>query len=211
MTGLLKALDAAAAALEDNAEELRRLDSISGDGDLGITASKVAKAIREATDAADRDPAAADPASVLRDCGRRIAAGAASSCGTLLASAFLAAAKTVGDGNARRQLAAGLTATVEAIAKRGKAAPGDRTMLDALAPAAQAAGDVDGGGSWASYLQHVGDAAAVGAEATRTMTPRIGRARTQPARAQGHPDAGAVLITVALTAALQAATEVRQP
>lgn len=201
---LLKALEAAAAALDANAQELTRLDSISGDGDLGITAAKVAKAIREVVETGD-----CDAASVLRQCGRRIAAAAASSCGTLLASAFLAAAKVVGEGDAREQLSAALAAAAEGIARRGKASPGDRTMLDALVPAAEAAGGGDGAGSWDSYLQRVCDAAAAGMQATRTMTPRIGRARTQPARARGNPDAGAVLVTVALSAALQAVTEAR--
>lgn len=197
---VIASLQAAADALDASVDELTRLDAIAGDGDLGITAAKVAHAIREACGAD-----AGDAPTILGQCGRNIALTAASSCGTLLASAFLSASKAVGEGEARQQLAAGLDAAVEGVIKRGKAARGDRTLIDALGPAADAARDGMTFGSWAAYLDGIAAATQAGMEATKTMTPRIGRARTQPARAEGNPDAGSALVTIALTAALAAA------
>lgn len=190
-------LEAAAAALTDNVDELTRLDSITGDGDLGTTAAKIAAAIRESIESGETETSA-----LLSLCGRRIAGTAASSCGTLIASAFLSAAKAVGEGETREQLAAALAAAVEGIQRRGKAAPGDRTLIDALEPAAQAAAAGVSSGPWAEYLQRVADAAHDGMRATKSMTPKIGRARSQPERAIGNPDAGAVLVSTALSAAL---------
>lgn len=77
-------LEAAAATLGENVEELTRLDAITGDGDLGTTAAKVAAAIRESIQSGETEVS-----SLLALCGRRIAGTAASSCGTLIASAFL--------------------------------------------------------------------------------------------------------------------------
>lgn len=196
-------LEAVAAALTNNVDELTRLDSITGDGDLGTTAGKVAVAIREAVESRENDTQA-----LLILCGKRIAGTAASSCGTLIATAFLSAAKAVGDTEGRGQLAAGLEAAVEGIQKRGKAGPGDRTMIDALAPAAEAAAAGISSGTPGDYLQRIADAARQGMLATQSMTPKIGRARSQPERALGNPDAGAVLVSIALSAAFQAASGV---
>jgi dihydroxyacetone kinase len=86
-------------------------------------------------------------------------------------------------------------AAVDAVAELGGAQPGDRTMLDALRPAAEA--------FWAGV--HAGKSAAIawkdavcatkdGVEATRNMTPRLGRASYLGDRAKGHPDAGAAAV-----------------
>ena len=196
------ALTAATQALRDNVDELTRLDSITGDGDLGLTAAKVADAIDDAvTTGADTTTA------LLQLCGRRIAGTAASSCGTLIATAFLSASKATGQGSAREQIAAGLAAAQEGIQKRGKASAGDRTLLDALAPAALTAASAPADTSWNEFCSAISASAAAGMQATTEMPPRIGRARTQPERARGNPDAGAVLVAVALAAALAKATE----
>ncbi|SNT47863.1 DAK2 domain-containing protein [Rhodococcoides kyotonense] len=194
---IANSLTAAAEALENNVDELTRLDSIVGDGDLGLTAGKVAAAIREAVAANT-----GDTSTLLQQCGRRIAGTAASSCGTLIATAFLSASKLDNSGSPREQLAAALTAAQEGIQKRGKAAPGDRTLLDALAPAADTARKASADLPWDDIRFAVAASAQKGMEATKTMTPRIGRARSQPERALGNPDAGAVLVAVAFNAAL---------
>lgn len=198
------ALCAAADALDANAEELTRLDAIAGDGDLGVTAAKVAHALREAV--AGQHVNAAE---LLGQSGRNIALSAASSCGTLLASALLAASKSVDTGTVPQQLAAGLGAAMDAVMKRGKAAVGDRTLLDALAPAVTAAQEHEE--SLLECFKAVSSAVNAGMESTKSMVPRIGRARTQPERASGNPDAGAVLVAVALTAGLNAALREGKP
>lgn len=192
MNALTEALSAVADALETNADELTRLDALQGDGDLGRTAALMAGALRQAC-AENPDDAVA----LLRSCGAKIAAAAPSSSGTLTASGFLAAARAVqaAEGNA---LVAGLAGGIDGIQHRGKAGLGDRTMLDALAPAL-AALQADPGDRVAAAR-----AAEDGIEATRAMQPKIGRARFLAANAVGEPDPGAVMAGTALAAALRA-------
>ena len=192
MTALTAALGAAADALDAEADELTRLDSLQGDGDLGRTARLIAKALRQA---AEED--AGDPAVLLRSVGAKIASTAPSSSGTLIASAFLAAAKAVGTPEAD-ELLAGLEAGLGGIQHRGKAQPGDRTMIDALAPA------VDSLRANPRDREAAALAAEAGVEATRTMEAKIGRARFLAGNAVGEPDPGAAMVGTALAAALRA-------
>ena len=88
-----RALAAAAAALESSADELNRLDGYAGDGDLGITMSEASRALSEVL--------TANPGwrqrPLLSACGAAIARKAPSTCGTLVATGFLRAAKAVAD------------------------------------------------------------------------------------------------------------------
>jgi hypothetical protein len=191
---LSEALASAADALDAQRDELTRLDSLQGDGDLGRTAGLIAIAIRECI----RDDE--DAPAMLRRIGSRIAGLAPSSSGTLVASAFLGAAKALHE-PVEVPVAEGLRAGIEAVQLRGKAKPGDRTMLDAAIPAL------------ASLERNAGDFAAAareaeaGAEATRTMVARVGRARFLAGNAIGEPDPGAVMVASALAAALRACGE----
>lgn len=195
MSALGTALAAAADSLDANRDELTRLDSLQGDGDLGRTAGLIAATIRRALEA---DPGLDSPALLLR-LGGEIAAVAPSSSGTLVASALLGASKALRDPAEETPVVIGLRAGIDAVQRRGKAAPGDRTMLDAAAPAL------------ASLVLEPGDLAAAasaaesGAEATRTMVARVGRARFLAGNAAGEPDPGAVMVGAALAAALRAA------
>src|SRR5207253_4992237 len=118
-----------AAALRAARDELNRLDGVAGDGDLGLTAGRAADALEELapTLPADDSPAAA------RAIGMALARRAPSTLGTLLAFACLAAGKVeVTDGTTGADTAARLLgAARDEIARRGKVAPGDRTILDA--------------------------------------------------------------------------------
>jgi dihydroxyacetone kinase len=84
---------------------------------------------------------------------------------------------------------------VDAVAELGGAQPGDRTMLDALRPAAEAfRSSVRAGEPGIESWKAAGRAAEDGVEATRTRTPRLGRASYLGDRATGHPDAGAAAV-----------------
>jgi dihydroxyacetone kinase len=93
------------------------------------------------------------------------------------------------------QWADAFVTAVDAVAELGGAQLGDRTMLDALRPAAEAfrssarAGE-SGIEAWTAAVRAAED----GVEATRTMTPRLGRASYLGDRAKGHPDAGAAAV-----------------
>ncbi len=197
MTAALRtALAAAADALESVRDELTRLDSLQGDGDLGRTAGLIAAALRQASE----DESGAEPPTALMRLGSKIAATAPSSSGTLVASAFIGAAKALRTPTGS-PLDDALRAGVEAVQHRGRAAPGDRTMLDAAVPALawleEHGADLDGAAR----------AAEAGAEATRTMEARVGRARFLAKNAVGEPDPGAVMVATALAAALRAVAD----
>lgn len=192
MSALTTALAAAADALEADADELARLDALQGDGDLGRTAGLIAAALRQAC--ADTT---GDPVALLRACGARITAAAPSSSGTLVASGFLAAAKSLSE-QAEHSVVAGLGGAIDGIRHRGKAQPGDRTMLDALAPVL-ARLEVD-----PTDRDGAAVAAEGGIESTRAMTAKLGRARFLSRNAPGEPDPGAAMVGRALAAALRA-------
>jgi dihydroxyacetone kinase-like protein len=88
--------------------------------------------------------------------------------------------------------------TAEVI-KRGKAAPGDKTMVDALMPAAEAAAAASED-SLAAVLSAANEAARRGVEETKGVVARTGKARSLGERSLGHPDPGALSASVILGA-----------
>jgi len=187
MKEFIEALEKLALGLEANSEEFTRLDSEAGDGDLGLTAGKIAVGIRTALG----EPGDSVKQLVLT-LGKEISKAAPSTFGTLYASGFLAAGLALNDeDDALAQLQTGLQAALEKIAQRGKSEEGQRTLLDALGPGSRAASlatDVP------SALASAAEAAGEGVEATKGMTPQHGRAGWIGERAKGIADAGATVI-----------------
>jgi phosphoenolpyruvate---glycerone phosphotransferase subunit DhaL len=195
---LLGALAAAATAVEGSAAELNRLDGFAGDGDLGITMTAAARALKEVL-ATGEDLAAG---ALLSTCGATLARVAPSTSGTLLATGFLRAAKAMaGDLDGIGAVQRAFDVALEGIQGRGKASVGDRTMVDGLHSVclslAQSAEDHVG---LAPALRAAAEAAQVMAQATQDMVPKIGRASWVPDRAAGHPDAGCTMLAIALAA-----------
>lgn len=187
MQEFVEALEKLAAGLEEHSEEFTRLDSEAGDGDLGLTAGKIAVGIRTAIG----EPGDSVKQLILT-LGKEISKAAPSTFGTLYASGFLAAGLAVKDeDDALTQLRSGLQAALEKIAQRGKSEEGQRTLLDALGPAARAVASAP---DVASALVGAASAAGDGVEATKAMTPQHGRAGWIGERAKGIADAGATVI-----------------
>jgi triose/dihydroxyacetone kinase / FAD-AMP lyase (cyclizing) len=181
------------------AEQLNRLDGVAGDGDLGITMTAAAKAVMEVAPGLDDTPLHES----LRDLGTTIARRAPSTAGTLVATAFLAMARVTSDeaDEAVARAARRLAAAQEAIESRGGAHPGDKTMLDALAPAVQALrASARDGQTWQEALDSAAAAAREGAEETRGLRAQVGRAGWLADRSAGSPDAGAILVAVVIEA-----------
>ena len=189
----------AARAAAREAEQLNRLDGIAGDGDLGITATKAA----EALEAIAAEAAAMEPGPALRRLGRAVASGAPSSGGTLIAFALMAAGAADDPAlPAGERVATALDAARRSIAERGQVGPGDRTMLDAIGPAADAlAAAIAGGATLADAATAAAAAADGGAQATASMEPVVGRAGWLKDRARGHEDAGARLAALLVAGA----------
>jgi phosphoenolpyruvate---glycerone phosphotransferase subunit DhaL len=196
-------LSAVATALVDARDELNRLDGIAGDGDLGLTASRAAEALLELAPTVDD----MDPRAAAKALGMTLARRAPSTGGTLIAFACLAAAKTdlPADGSDLEVVTTLREASRAEMATRGKVAPGDRTMLDALGPAVDSfRAAVEERQSAAGAVRAAADAADLGAAATAGMEATTGRAGWLADRARGHEDAGARLVAVVFAAAARA-------
>ena len=224
-SGLVRALTAAASALEASADELNRLDGFAGDGDLGITMSEASRALKDVL-AANQDMGGGP---LLSACGAAIARKAPSTSGTLVATGCLRAAKAV-TGTAVTGTAVTGTAGTEAggtdaggtdaggtgvealerafaaatlgIQARGKAAPGDRTLVDGLdAVCTSLRESLAAGHTLTDALHFAAAAASAAADRTVGMEPKVGRASWVPQRAIGHPDAGCAMLAIAMQAA----------
>jgi ATP-dependent dihydroxyacetone kinase len=191
---LRQAALAVAAALEAAEAHLTDLDSRAGDGDLGASMVRGAGAIRALPDTAWASPATA--LSAIGDALRRAIAG---SSGPFYATALMRAGRSLAD-QPRPDAAAwgeAFGVAVAAVSEIGGAGIGDRTMVDALAPAAAAwntalAAGRPAGEAWLEAVR----AAEAGAEATARMAPRLGRASYLGERAVGIPDGGAVAVAI---------------
>ena len=189
MTGdqLRTLLDRAFEILADSEDELRDLDAAVGDGDLGVTVRGGTTAARQAMRSL---PEAATPAEVLRALATAISSANPSSFAALVATALLAAARSVATSQSltRDDVVTMAQQAASAVEKRGKSALGDKTVLDALIPSVRAleASTSDEG------LAAMVAAARRGIEETTPNVSRRGRAAWLGERAQGHPDPGAV-------------------
>lgn len=198
--GLARLVNAVATDLLGARDQLNRLDGTAGDGDLGLTVATACKALIELGPAL----AAVPESEALRNAGMEIARRAPSTGGTLIGLAFMAAAKAdvAAGASAVERAAAYLDAAATSVARRGQVEAGDRTMLDALRPAADALRRAAASG--ADPMRATSDAAAAadaGAGATATMAAKVGRAGWLADRAAGHEDAGARLVALALASA----------
>ena len=194
MTGdeLRRLLIGALPRVAEARDELRDLDAAIGDGDLGVTVGDGALAAAAAL--ADL-PTDATPATVLRTVGMTLARANPSTFSALAMGALLAASKelgtepVVGFESGLRAARAG----AESIATRGKSAVGDKTILDALRPAADT---LLATGSWPAAVRAAYD----GALATRPLVARRGLALRLGERSAGHLDPGAVSCVLLLRA-----------
>ncbi|HEY7314817.1 MAG TPA: dihydroxyacetone kinase subunit DhaL [Gemmataceae bacterium] len=189
------AIRAAANVLIAAAPRLTQMDQMVGDGDLGISLERGARAVLAALPAYPLD----DPAATLHALAMTLQGALGGTSGPLYAAFLLRAAGRLRQGGADelRTWAEAFTAGCAAVAELGGAARGDRTMLDALLPAAEALQTgADAGRSASDALRSAADAAANGARSTANMKPRRGRSSYLGDRVLGHPDPGAEAVTV---------------
>lgn len=197
---LTQMFGAIADAIDAEKDRLCALDGAIGDADHGIAMALGFAAVREALSAADP---AAEPTAVLNTAAKAFLNAVGASSGPLYATALMRAAAAV-KGKAELN-AADVAAMVEAMAKgiqdRGKAVVGEKTMVDAWAPAAAAIASAGGAGSsLADSLAAAVAAARQGAEATKDMRATKGRSSRLGERARGHIDPGAASAVVVLEA-----------
>ncbi|MEV4007900.1 dihydroxyacetone kinase subunit DhaL [Actinomadura sp. NPDC049753] len=171
-----------------DAERLTRLDAAIGDGDHGLNLDRGFRAAVEAL------PGDAPPGKVLIAAGRAIVSKTGGASGPLYGTALRRAGKAFGDAADvdAAALGAALRAALEGVEDLGKAAEGDKTMVDALAPAVAAyEAALADGSDLAGCARAAAEAAAKGADGTVPMRARKGRASYLGERSEGHMDPGA--------------------
>lgn len=193
----------AAAAIDVHRDELVELDRAIGDGDHGENLQRGFTAVLEKLDTATPETVG----DVLKLVATTLMSTVGGAAGPLYGTAFLRAAKVAGG---PRVDAAGLADLLAAanggIVARGKAQVGDKTMVDAWSPAADAArAAADAGEGPGATLRRAADAAAAGAASTVPLIAHKGRASYLGERAIGHRDPGAASSALILTAAADAA------
>lgn len=174
-------------------EMLTRADQAIGDGDHGIGMARGFDAVR----AALVEKQLNQVEDVFFTTGSCLLASIGGASGAIFGSFFLGASRSLKGSDVLD--AAGfkqaLTSGLEMVKKRGGAHIGDKTMVDALEPAVLAAGSYSGN-SLADLSKQVYLAAQEGMQKTKTITARIGKAKTLGERTLGHADPGAISITL---------------
>ena len=196
---LSEALQAVGAAMIESEPELTAMDRAVGDGDLGISLARGARAIEAARPSLDTSGAARAAFAVSAILGSSLGG----TSGPLYAVFLLRAAESLAEADtaATATWARALRAGCEGINALGGATRGDRTMLDALLPAADALDDALRTGRTGTEAFDAAIAAAeAGVEATRSMTARLGRSSYLGERVRTHPDPGAAAVVVWLQA-----------
>jgi dihydroxyacetone kinase-like protein len=199
-------LTEAGSAVRERADYLTQLDAAIGDGDHGTNMTRGFDAVGKALAAQPDMP----PGRVLLVAGKTLVSSVGGASGPLWGSAFKAAGRKLGDDGDLdgEALADALDAALVAVVELGAAAPGDKTMVDALAPAIAALRDRNAAGApLDDAVAAAAQAAEEGAAATVPMQARKGRASYLGERSVGHQDPGATsaaLIMRALQVAVSA-------
>lgn len=193
-------IQAMALAMEENKKHLTKLDSEIGDGDHGNNMHRGFQAVLERLEGTD----AGTPAEVLKAVSSALISKVGGAAGPLYGTAFLRASTSLGDKEdvSPEDAAGAIEAALGGIKQRGKAEIEDKTIVDALQPAVEAAKEATGG-SVAEVFRAASEAAKEGAEATADLVARKGRASYLGERAVGHEDPGATSTYLLLDAAAQ--------
>jgi dihydroxyacetone kinase-like protein len=188
-----------AALIDEHAPELTDLDAAIGDADHGINMQRGMRAVLERL-----PPDATAPDALLKSVASALIAKVGGASGPLYGTAFLRASTAVA-GKAALQ-AADVTALFQAalagVVERGKAVRGDKTMVDAFAPAVDVLqSEVAEGAPISAALEAAKLAAQAGSDATIGLVARKGRASYLGERARGHRDPGSASTALLFAAA----------
>jgi dihydroxyacetone kinase-like protein len=201
----VKWLTMCAEAMAENRAWLIELDRPIGDSDHGENMDRGFQAVLEKL--AETPPET--PGAALKLTAMTLMSKVGGAAGPLYGTAFLRAAAAFGDALEvdPAGLATALVAARDGIVARGKAESGDKTMVDAWTPAAEAAqaAAADGTGNILAVLVAAAEAAEAGAVATDPLVARKGRASYLGERSAGHRDPGAASSALILRAAVGAA------
>jgi phosphoenolpyruvate---glycerone phosphotransferase subunit DhaL len=192
-----------AAEVEANKEYLTQLDSAIGDGDHGINMQRGMSAVVAKLDTAGDEQ---DVGALLKAVGMTLVSTVGGAGGPLYGTLFLQMG-TATSGKSELSpddWAGALEAGIAGVQNRGKAEPGDKTMIDALVPGRDALKAALGGGAtFADALRQSAAAAEHGMRDTVPLVARKGRASYLGERSAGHQDPGATSSHLLLEAAAE--------
>jgi dihydroxyacetone kinase-like protein len=200
VAGLDGWIRAFAELVAEHKDSLTDLDAAIGDGDHGANMDRGMQAVLAALDEAKP----ATGSALLGKVGMTVVSTVGGASGPLFGTLFLRMGSALGDSTelSLAQLAAALRAGLDGVAARGKAEAGDKTMLDALAPAVGAVEAAAAAGTGkAEALRLALAAAEEGRDATAPMQARKGRASYLGERSVGHQDPGATTVALLMAAA----------
>ncbi|MCB0191506.1 MAG: DAK2 domain-containing protein [Anaerolineae bacterium] len=184
-----EAMGRVSALLQTQKDYLTSLDQAMGDGDMGITLGKIGQALETYI----QQEATADIGKFLAGAGMAANKAAPSTMGTLLATALMRAGKVVKGKTelSSEDLAEIFQAADVGIQERGKAKPGDKTVVDAIHPAAEAfAAALAAGASAGEAAAKALQAAETGRDEVTPLRSKIGRASWVGERTEGLVDPG---------------------
>lgn len=206
--GVVAALKSASDVVVAHRDELVELDRLIGDGDHGENMKRGFQTFVVALGRATP----ATPGAVVKLLATTLISTVGGAAGPLYGTACLRASTAIGDADelTPELVVAALKAALGGVVARGKAEVGDKTMVDALTPAVDAATRaLDSGADIAGVLAAAADAAADGAESTRPLVARKGRASYLGERSANHLDPGARSTSLLLRAFADAAAKDR--
>jgi dihydroxyacetone kinase-like protein len=176
--------------IEENKKYLTKLDSAIGDADHGINMNRGFKAVlKKVSSAEDKDAG-----TILKTTGMALVSSVGGAGGPLYGTAFMQAGMAVAgkyelEGE---DILNALDSALDGVVMRGKASPGDKTMVDAITPAVEAMEEaLDKGADAAGALEAAAEAAHQGMKDTIPMLAKKGRASYLGERSIGHQDPGA--------------------
>jgi phosphoenolpyruvate---glycerone phosphotransferase subunit DhaL len=189
----------AAASVRAEREYLTQLDAAIGDADHGTNMDRGFAAVVEKLDGLEELP----PGKLLTTAGSTLVSTVGGASGPLWGTALRRAGRSLGDSESfdGADLVSALDAALEGVVELGAAQEGDKTMVDALAPAVRALrAELDGGASLPAAVAAARAAAEEGMRATVPMQASKGRASYLGERSIGHQDPGATSTTLILAA-----------
>ena len=189
---------AAAVSIREQRDYLTQLDAAIGDADHGTNMDRGFTALVEKLDGLE-----APPGKLLTTAGSTLVSTVGGASGPLWGMALRRAGRALGSGEEfdGGQLAAALEAALEGVVELGAAQEGDKTMVDALAPAVRAFREwIENGATVAAAMEAAREAAEDGMKATVPLQAQKGRASYLGERSIGHQDPGATSTTLIIAA-----------
>src|SRR5712691_8299255 len=200
-------LEGAAASLHEQRDYLTQLDAAIGDADHGTNMDRGFSAVVEKLDGLD-----GPPGKLLTTAGATLVSTVGGASGPLWGTALRRAGRALGDADdfSALDLADALDAALEGVVELGAAQVGDKTMVDALAPAVRALrSTLDSGADLTAAVVAARAASEDGMLATKPMQASKGRASYLGERSIGHQDPGATSTALILAAAERSPPEER--